>query len=306
MRLRFYTCFAFVVVLLAVLIHQDAGSVLSDDGITTSGQANNFERGKKIEKVSAQDLHTAYREIQQDYHAKAFGPGKKWKILKDHDGVEVAMMHHPADPTCPYVRMTAMMPTSVQDCWDFLRLARWDESMPKMDPFYEGVWVQNEFRHKGVSMTLARKRTKRILAFGKRDFVFVSVADNPLPDGTWVSGTVSVVTDQMPRYQGYTRAFQDSVAFYKPLAPNQTRLTIVCRIDLNDSGEGGDGGAIPMWIYVKTIGTTALHSVLNMRKHLQLDLAAKEEQRKQQQQQQQAEQLSKKQGRFRWLGRKRD
>jgi hypothetical protein len=45
-------------------------------------------------------------------------------------------------------------------------------------------------------------------------------------------------------------------------------LTIVCRIDLNDSGEDGAGGFIPMWLYVKTIGHTAAASVNSMRQAL--------------------------------------
>jgi hypothetical protein len=114
---------------------------------------------------------------------------------------------------------------------------------------------------------LARKRTKRILTFGKRDFVFISVADIPHRDGTLTSGTVSVITKRLPRTRGYTRAFQDSVAFYRPLGKNKTHLTIVCRIDLNDSL--GEGGAIPMWLYVKTIGVTGARSVLAMRQYLE-------------------------------------
>jgi hypothetical protein len=107
------------------------------------------------------------------------------------------------------------------------------------------------------------------LAFGKRDLVFLSVQDEPLSDGTWVSGTLSVKTDLVPRQPGYTRAFQDSIAFYKPLQENiQTELTIMCRIDLNDSAEDGTGGFIPMWLYVKTIGKTGAQSVIRMRNAL--------------------------------------
>ncbi|KAL3908050.1 MAG: hypothetical protein SGILL_008632 [Bacillariaceae sp.] len=126
----------------------------------------------------------------------------------------------------------------------------------------------------GIHMILARKRTKRILAFGKREFVFLSVKDEPLEDGTWCSGTVSVDSpSKVPRNKSYTRAFQDSIAFYKPLYDNndrntRTKLTIVCRIDLNDSSEDGNGGWIPMWLYVKTIGTTGARSVMSMRKAL--------------------------------------
>ena len=178
------------------------------------------------------------------------------------------MLQHEDDPTCPYVRMQAVLPVPVQDCWEFLRVANWDRTMPIMDPFYEGVSIHGNFSHpKGVNMLLCRKRMKRIVAFGKRDLVFLSVTEQePLEDGTWVSGTVSVQTNQLPRQPGYTRAFQDSVAFYKPTDRNHTALTIVCRIDLNDSG--GDGGWIPMWFYIKTIGYTGAQSVLRMRNAL--------------------------------------
>jgi hypothetical protein len=48
-------------------------------------------------------------------------------------------------------------------------------------------------------------------------------------------------------------------------------LTIVCRIDLNDSGADGEGGMVPMWIYVKTIGHTAAASIHKMRQALLSD-----------------------------------
>jgi hypothetical protein len=189
------------------------------------------------------------------------------------------MMEHPSDPNCPYVRMTSTIPTSVKHCWDYLSLSNWDKSMPKMDPFYEGVTLYGEFTHRKVHMILAKKTTHRILAFGKRDFVFLSVSDSPLADGTWVSGTVSVQTPRISREKGYTRAFQDSVAFYKPVDNNkQTELTIVCRMDLNDSTDDGSGGWMPMWLYVKTIGTAGARSVLSMRNVL----IAEAEERKQQ------------------------
>lgn len=128
-----------------------------------------------------------------------------------------------------------------------------------------------------IRMLLCRKRMKRILAFGKRDLVFLSVTeDEPLEDGTWVSGTVSVRTSAIPRQPHYTRAFQDSIAFYKPIrGGTATDLTIVCRIDLNDSGEDGQGGFIPMWLYVKTIGHTATASVNKMRQALIQEAAEK-------------------------------
>ncbi|KAL3810670.1 hypothetical protein ACHAXA_003274 [Cyclostephanos tholiformis] len=145
--------------------------------------------------------------------------------------------------------------------------------MPKMDPFYEGLDVYGEYEHDGIRMKLARKTIRRLLAFGKRDFTFISVSDHPLSnDGKWVSGTVSVVTDAIPRMGGYVRAYQDSVAFYEALDDDpmtglpRMKLTIVFRIDLNDSSDGGDGGYVPMFLYVKTVGSTGMASVQTMKR----------------------------------------
>ena len=224
-----------------------------------------------IRSLSPPELFSAYREIQSEYQAKAFGQDvrNQWKILNRQAGVEVAILQHPDDPTCPYVRIKGRFPVPVQECWNFLLIDNWDKNMPRMDPFYEGVSVHGEYSYQKVHMTLCRKRTQRILTFAKRDLVFLSVQDEPLADGTWVSGSVSVCTDLLPRQAGIVRAFQDSIAFYQPVeGGTQTDLTIVCRIDLNDSGEGGSGGFIPMWLYVKTIGSTGAQSFIRMRKAL--------------------------------------
>ena len=250
---------------------------------TTSGETPAVKRGKFVGyHLNEQDLYLAYKEIQSEYHQKAFGASSNhWRLLNKRDDVEVHLMEHPSDPGCPYVKMSAIFPTSVEDCWNFLKLEHWDQSMPKMDPFYESVSLHGEFSIYGVHMILARKRTQRILAFGKRDFVFLSVQDQPLRDGTWVSGSVSIETPRLPRQHGYTRAFQDSIAFYKPLDGNtKTRVTIICRIDLNDSVADGSGGWMPMWLYVKTIGTTGTRSIMNMRKALIAEKKEREEKEK--------------------------
>lgn len=152
-------------------------------------------------------------------------------------------------------------------------MSNWSTNMPRMDPFYEGLTVYGEYEHGGIRMKLARKTMRRLVAFGKRDFTFISVSDHPRAnDGAWVSGTVSVVTDTIPRTGGYVRAYQDSVAFYEPLDDDEStglprmRLTIVFRIDLNDSSDGGDGGYVPMFVYVKTVGATGMASVQNMKR----------------------------------------
>jgi len=257
---------------------------------TTPAAKVGLKRGKLMgDSFDAKDLYQAYTEIQSEYYQRAFfADEKSWKILNDKDGVQVAMMQHAEEPNCPYVRLTAILPTPMEKCWEFLKLSNWGTTMPKMDPFYEGVDLYGEYTYKKkVHMILARKRTKRILAFAKRDFTFVSVTDQPLKDGTWVSGTVSVQTPRIPRQKGYTRAFQDSIAFYKPTGDysEATKVTIIFRIDLNDSAsttdmdmdigmgmggreEKGQGGWIPMWLYVKTIGATGAKSVINMRNAL--------------------------------------
>jgi hypothetical protein len=141
---------------------------------------------------------------------------KKWKVLNSKHNVTVSILEHADDPTCPYVKMQGIIPVPVQDCWNFLRISEWDRNMPTMDPFYEGVTVYGgeyalamprnnnmhdsssaqqqqqqsaplwrrrrgwQLHHPGnhaVRMTLCRKRMSRLLAFGKRDLVFLSVSE---------------------------------------------------------------------------------------------------------------------------------
>ena len=264
------------------------------------------ERGKYInDSITAEDLYNTYEEVRNEYDECAFG-NKNWQVLRrsgdssngndDDDEIEIAIMQHAHDSSCPYVRMTATMPGGIEDVWDFLQLHNWDRTMPKMDPFYEGLTMIKSYKYRKktgsglfggeagvVSMELARKRTKRLLTFGKRDFTFVSVSDIPMNEGVWVSGTISIISDKLlPRKKGYTRGFQDSIAFYEAIPSSdddnpqkRTKLTMIFKIDLNDSGEGGDGGSIPMWLYIKTVGTTGLLSISNMRKQLELDMIEK-------------------------------
>lgn len=229
--------------------------------------ATKIQRGKNLsDAFDVQELYEAYQAIQTDYMNKTHS-AQDWTVLNANDGVEVSMLEHEGDTACPYIRMRATFPVPIQEVWDFLRVPNWEESMPKMDPFYEGVTIYGNYSNPDANMLLCRKRTKRILAFGKRDLVFIAATKNqPLQDGTWVSGTVSVETAKIPRQPGYTRAFQDSIAFYKPTDQNHTDLTMICRIDLNDSA--GDGGWIPMWLYVRTIGYTGVQSFLRMRRAL--------------------------------------
>ena len=276
-----------------------------DDTAVTTPTQHTKQRGKVLcntitdpSQVDVNELYHAYKEIQQEYYERAFSSAtkSKWKLLTDYDNVQVSLMDVDHDPTCPYVKMTTVIDVSVEECWEFLQLSNWHVNMPKMDPFYESVKIYGEYtytgdtkkklmwgggrggeHHDSVHMILAKKQTKRIITFGKRDFVFLSVSDMPLQDGTMISGTVSIhLPSLIPKNpsEGYTRAYQDSIAFYKPLNDNtQTQITIICRIDLNDNlileddesnGDGG-GGLIPMWLYVKTIGVTGNKSVRTMR-----------------------------------------
>lgn len=235
----------------------------------------------------SEELLRVYQDVRREYQEHAFeeendnnnktnnnNNNRKiknhWRILNQRDGVEVSLLEHPTDPSCPYVRIRGIIPSPVEDCWNFLRVENWNVAMPQMDPFYEGVSVHGQYNVGKIRMILCRKRTKRLLTYGKRDLVFLSVTDVPrTADGALVSGTVSIRCSQLPRYPGYTRAFQDSIAFYQPIRGNTaTHLTIVCRIDLNDSGEDGTGGYLPMWLYVKTIGYTAAQSILRLRQAL--------------------------------------
>ena len=269
----------------------DSSSIASPNAISSSLSSSSspstrhIQRARNIsEHLDIDELYQVYKEMETTYWNTTLGSSSSsassWKILNVHDGVEVSLLEHEQDPTCPYIRMQATFPVPVQDVWDFLRVPHWDRTMPQMDPYYEGVAVYGgganmTYSNEHVDMLLCRKRTKRILAFGKRDFVFLAVTQKHEKEDTWVSGTVSVETTHFPRQQGYTRAFQDSIAFYKPItsvasdgsSQNHTQLAMICRIDLNDS-TGDTGGWIPMWLYVKTIGYTGVRAFARMRQAL--------------------------------------
>ena len=258
--------------------------LLLRDGSASARASNQppimVKRGEPIQDVTGKELFRVWEKTKEEYNAKAFGKEyqNKWKVVKEGaDGLNVAMLHHPTDPV-PYVRMHATMPGSVDDVWGSFRLSNWERLMSAVDPFFEGLTILEQFDHGKVNMVLARKRAKRLVTFGKRDFLFVSVSDQPRSDGVLVSGTVSAVTSKYPRVQGYVRAYQDSIGFYEPHADDpttgesRTSVTIVCRIDLNDSGEGGEGGHVPMWLYTQTIGLSGSSSLAKMRKQMRLEM----------------------------------
>ena len=287
------TLYVSAVIYVGISVLSDRGGILSlspevetcdiqesNNSCSSSEDTTIQHRGKQIDgNVKASHLAQAYQDIKTEYANLAIHSSNShnWQILSQHaDGSTVSLLEHPTDISCPYVRMTSIMPSTIQEVWNFLDLSNWDTSMPKMDPFYEGLTIHGEYKHRGIHMKLARKTIKRLVTFGKRDFTFVSVSDHPRGDGAWVSGTVSVVTDEIPRMNGYVRAYQDSIAFYESMDNTkdtnqpQMKLTIVFRIDLNDTRDGGDGGFVPMWAYVKTVGTTGMASVQNMKRQLEL------------------------------------
>ena len=121
------------------------------------------------------ELYNAYKAVRDDFYEKAFecyhendNQNQKqsqqqsqqqqtqnknkctttegWKTLKHtEDGIDVSIMQHPSDPSCPYVRMSATVPTSMEDVWEFLRIEHWNTTMPQMDPFYEGMDIRQQY-----------------------------------------------------------------------------------------------------------------------------------------------------------------
>jgi hypothetical protein len=233
-------------------------------------------RGKVIEAGdSNESIHRYYEEKLREYRDIAFSTSADWKVLKrTADGIEISTLVEGGDQDCPYVRMRATMPVSPENLHNFMSLANWKTFMPIINPFYHGMSVVKELNVQNARMVMARKLSTSILGFGKRDFSLLSVTSDHgrNDDGVLVSGTISVISpQQIPRYNGFTRAFQDMVCFYKPTGRNskvndQTELTIMLRTDLNDSTDGGTGGAVPMWLVVKTLGIAGTKAMQGLRK----------------------------------------
>jgi hypothetical protein len=246
--------------------HEKASSSSSstnkkENKAVTSSAAVHLERGVPLPaSLEPEELYNVFRRLRWHYQEKAASHHHHhdWQVMYQYRNITISMLHHEHDPTCPYVKMEAYIPVPTTSCWDFLKVERWDDSMPKMDSFYEGTHVYGTYQvpSNNATVTLCRKRMTRLFAFGKRDMVFLSVEDqndndagignkdnnaantlspslldssnndnaNGLPQNhddhrhrTLVSGSVSVVTDAIPRQKGYTRAYQDSISYYRPV-----------------------------------------------------------------------------------------
>jgi hypothetical protein len=105
--------------------------------------SNNDGEGEETSSSSSQQQQQ--QQQQQWKVLTTMDPNKNnKKYNNDNDNnddeiIRVSMLEHPSDPLCPYVKMEAIIPKSVEKCWNFLSLDKWDETMPKMDPFYEGL-----------------------------------------------------------------------------------------------------------------------------------------------------------------------
>ena len=207
--------------------------------------------------ASMKTIQRSFRSKLNQYKTK-FRQEEGWRVLsRSRDRAsEVAMLRCKGDPTCPYIRMKVTLPASASSLLRFTSLGNWNTFMRLINPFFNDV---KTVRQTGQTM-VAYQRTKRILTFARRDFGLVSVVDD-LPrrqmDGVYVSAVLSLRSARLlPRQAGYTRAFQDLVCFFRPLANDRTELTIILRTDLNDStNSNGTNGRMPMGLVMKTFGT---------------------------------------------------
>lgn len=92
-----------------------------------TGQRNSIERGKQISKhVTAEELHEAYEELKIEYNERVFGStsASAWSLLKESPDqtVQVSLLTHPSDPSCPYVKIQAILPGTISDTWSYLSL----------------------------------------------------------------------------------------------------------------------------------------------------------------------------------------
>lgn len=233
-------------------------------------------RGVLNDELSKDKLYRSFRDTMQDYKNKAFSNLSKWRTLRQtRDGIEISILDSEKGGA-PYIRFKAEIPTSADKVYKFTSFSNWERFMPIINPFYNSMKVVKEWSVGKAKVFLAHKLSKRILYYGKRDFSLLSVVDTPSRnDGMLVIGTISVdIPDHIPRQEGFTRAYQDMVCFYKPLdksndGQDNMELTIILRTDLNDSAEDeGTGGYFPMTIVLKTLGITGPEAMRGLRRVL--------------------------------------
>ena len=122
-----------------------------------------------------------------DKESKGKDCGGSWKILKSKDGIDVSMLQHPSDPTCPYVKMVATLPGKLKDVWNFLSLDNWERTMPKMDPFYEGVEITKRYAFE--PHTLSSKHSNKKKKRNKKN-ILARPSQSKMVEMTLVCGTL--------------------------------------------------------------------------------------------------------------------
>lgn len=110
--------------------HPEISRATNDEGRASIPKHESaLERGKRIStKISSQELFEAYRDLRKEYSNFAFNPGavKSWSVIKESkDGIQISLLKHKDDPSCPYVRMEGVVDGSIQDVWGFLELKNW-------------------------------------------------------------------------------------------------------------------------------------------------------------------------------------
>ena len=252
-----------------VIVSLLESTVVSINAIPDRKNVSTLYRGKYIGNlISSESLYSTYKEVQKDYLQK--NESKDWKIVRSKDRVEISILKSIDDPYCPFIRMRAVMPATPKTLSLFMGFQNWGTFMRLINPFYDGITILREYSYGDARMTMVRKKSTRILGFGRRDFGLVSVLDTPRSDGVCMSGTFSIISAGLiPHQPGFTRAFQDSICVYKPMPNDETEMTIILRTDLNDSTDGGSGGFVPMWAVVKTIGTAGYQAIKGLRNHVQ-------------------------------------
>lgn len=134
---------------------------------------------------------------------------------------------------------------------------------------------------------LGLRCTKRLLVYGKRDFALASIEEHrpspPSPSSphawTYTTAVLSMPDHPlMPEASGYTRAYQDMVAFYTPLGEKKKGRKGWGRRKEGETGEGQGRsrvsmlmrtdlrGNIPLWLFSKTCGHTGLHVLQTLQK----------------------------------------
>ena len=194
---------------------------------------------------------------------------KEWKKVAGNKDVKVSMYSGPKTPSdgSSIILVSVRIPTKLKHVVYNFDPKLWSETQKFQDPFFSSwdvihniggvvtsgnkspLKILTDGKSPIVEVIIGRRRTKRLLTFGKREMILATFKEE---GDDWTNvGVRSINHLEYPPGGKYTRAFQDMIVSMKEGNEGEyTDVRCVMKVDL--------GGMIPRGIFRKMVGQTGV------------------------------------------------